>query len=60
MVALEPRVRELAQDANFAALTVNLRRRSMTRVMWSTPTTITSDQHRGASREVRRRQARPR
>ena len=35
MGALEPRVRELAQAANFAALTVNLPSgRSMTHVMW--------------------------
>ena len=35
MGALEPRVRELAQAVNFAALTVNLPSgRSMTHVMW--------------------------
>ena len=35
MGALEPRVRELAQAANFSALTVNLPSgRSMTHVMW--------------------------
>ena len=35
MASVDPRVRELAQAANFAALTVNLRSgRSMTHVMW--------------------------
>ena len=35
MTALDPRVRELAQGANFAALTVNLPSgRAMTHVMW--------------------------